>query len=142
MRALAISVLLSVSLVTSPSAADEPSYKVIVNPKNPVTELKGDLVRNVYLKKAKSWGDGSTARPIDLPSKLTVRERFTKNVLRKSAAQLKSYWNQQIFSGKAMPPPEAKTPTDVIEYVLANPGAIGYLPADVDAGGAKVVGIR
>jgi len=141
MRTLAITVLLSIALVTSPSAADE-QYKVIVNPKNPVTELKGDFVRNVFLKKAKSWKDGGTARPIDLPTKLTVRERFTRDVLKKTPAQLKNYWNQQIFSGKAMPPPEAASPQDVIEYVLANPGAIGYLPADVDAGGAKVVGIK
>jgi ABC-type phosphate transport system substrate-binding protein len=141
MRVLAITVLLSVLLVTSPRAADE-QYKVIVHPKNPVTELESDFVRNVYLKKAKSWGDGSTARPIDLPAKQAVRVRFTKDVLRKTPSQLKNYWNQQIFSGKAMPPPEAASPADVIAYVLANPGAIGYLPADVDAGGAKVVGIK
>jgi hypothetical protein len=45
--------------------------------------------------------------------------RSTRDVLRWSPSQLKNYWNHQTFSGKALPPPVA-----------------------VDAGGAKVVGIK
>ena len=63
-------------------------------------------------------------------------------MLRKTPAQLKSYWNQQIFSGKGVPPPEADSTADVIAYVLANPGAVGYLPVDVDPGRAKVVEVK
>jgi ABC-type phosphate transport system substrate-binding protein len=141
MRALAITALFVVAFATAPRAADH-TYKVIVHPDNPITDVQRDFLRNAYLKKARAWSDGATVRPIDMAPKAAVRDRFTRDVLKKSPAQLKNYWNQQIFSGKALPPPEAKTPEEVIAYVLANPGAVGYLPSDVDAGGAKVVGIK
>lgn len=144
MRALGITIVLSLAFATSPRAGDDAAaqYKLIVHPDNPITELRGDFVRNAYLKRARSWNDGTTARPIDLPAKTPIRDRFTRDVLKKSPSQLKNYWNQQIFSGKGLPPPEADSPEEVISYVLAHPGAIGYLPVDVDAGGAKVVGIK
>jgi hypothetical protein len=62
--------------------------------------------------------------------------------VKKTPAQLKSYWNQQIFSGKGVPPPEADTASAVISYVLAHKGAVGYLPANVEARGVKVVKVK
>ena len=63
-------------------------------------------------------------------------------MIRKTPSQLRTYWNQQIFSGKGVPPPEADSVASAIQYVLANKGAIAYIPADADAGKAKVIGIR
>ena len=57
-------------------------------------------------------------------------------------AQLKNYWTQRIFSGTGVPPPQAGSAAAAIAYVLANPGALAYLPADVDPNGAKVVQLR
>jgi hypothetical protein len=54
----------------------------------------------------------------------------------------KIYWNQQIFSGKGVPPPEADSTAAAVAYVLANPGAIAYLPADADPGRVKVIEVR
>lgn len=126
----------------SASAASTEDYKIIVNPDNPATELERQFVRDAYLRKASLWDSGTTLRPVDLPSRFAVRDRFLHEVLRKNASQLRSYWNQQIFSGKGVPPPEVDTPASVVTYVLANPGAIGYLPQDADPGGAKVVRVK
>ncbi len=117
-------------------------FQVIVHPDNRVDALSRDFVRDLYLKKVVEWSGGQTARPIDLSSRFPPRDRFTHDVIRKTPAQLKSYWNQQVFSGKGVPPPEADAPADVVAYVLANPGAIGYLPANVDPGRAKVVRVQ
>jgi ABC-type phosphate transport system substrate-binding protein len=113
-----------------------------VHPENRVDALSRDFLRNAYLKKVTQWSHGATIRPIDLSSELPVRNQFTQDVIKKTPAQLKTYWNQQIFSGKGVPPPEADTAAAAISYVLANPGAVGYLPVDVDPGRAKVVGIK
>jgi ABC-type phosphate transport system substrate-binding protein len=128
--------------LTARSIAGDDAYKIIVHPDNPVTAIDRDFLRDAYLKKAIEWEHGETIRPVDLPAHWPVRGRFTHEVIRKSSSQLKSYWNQQIFSGKGVPPPEADTPAGVIGYVLANPGAVGYIPADADPGGAKVVRLR
>jgi ABC-type phosphate transport system substrate-binding protein len=124
------------------SIAADDRFELIVNPENPVTEVDKDFVRDAFLKKATTWGSGDALRPIDLPSKLAVRDRFTHDVIRKTPSQLKNYWNQQIFSGKGVPPPEADSVEQVIGYVLANPGAVGYVPVGTDVRGAKVIRIR
>ena len=145
MRAGIRRLLLVVALVIAWSArslAMDDNYKVIVNPNNPVTEIDRDFLRDAFLKKAEEWGHGETIHPVDLASRFPARERFGREVLRKTPSQLKSYWNQQIFSGKGVPPPEADSAAAVVAFVVANPGAVGYVPMDTEVSGAKVVRIR
>jgi len=140
---LVVLVTLSAGLVVASAwATTSEAYKIIVNPDNPANELDRQFVRDAYLRKASLWDTGTTLRPVDLTSRFAVRDRFLHEILRKNASQLRSYWNQQIFSGKGVPPPEVDTTANVVAYVLANPGAIGYLPHDADAGGAKVVRVK
>ena len=123
-------------------AASE-SFIVIINPDNPASELDSSFLRDAYLKKVLAWrGDGEAIRPVDLNKKFPARERFTRDILKKSLSQLKRYWSQQIFSGKGTPPPEVDGEKAVIAYVLAHKGAIGYLPTGSDPGGAKVVKVK
>ena len=136
-------VLLVLVLGLAPALpAEDARFVVVVNPKNPVTTIDHDMLRNIFLKKRVVWNHGGTIRPIDLSSKFSIREQFVRRVLKKTPAQLKTYWNQQIFSGKGVPPPEATSPANVINYVLANPGAVGYVPSDVELRTAKVVEVK
>lgn len=127
--------------LASTSIGGEQRFKVIVHPDNPSDAVSRDFLRSAYLKKETEW-HGKTLRPIDLSAKHGVRDQFTKEVIRKTPSQLRTYWNQQVFSGKGVPPPEVAAPSDVVQYVLANPGAVGYVPADVDTGKAKVIPLR
>ncbi len=124
------------------AAGGDDGFVMIVNPQLKITEVDRDFVRDVYLKKVTEWDRGGVVHPVDLDSKFPARERFTHDVVRKTPAQLRSYWNQQVFSGKGVPPPEVQSVTAVVDYVLSNDGAIGYLPANADPGGARVVRLR
>jgi hypothetical protein len=139
--ALAVIALAFASSAIASRAADE-RYKVIVHPGNSIGWIERTFLCNAYLKKEIEWSDGAAILPVDLATTYSVREQFTHDVLRKTSAQLKNYWNQRIFSGKGTPPPEAHVIRDVIAYVLADRGAIGYIPVDVDPGGAKVIEVR
>ena len=136
----ALVIALAAQLAVASAAGDD--YKVIVNPENRIGAVDRRFLRDAFLRKASDWNGGAEIRPVDLATRFAARERFVHDVLNKTPAQLKSYWNQQIFSGKGVPPPEADSPAAVIAYVLANPGAIGYLPVDADAGAAKVVKVE
>lgn len=142
MRRAVLPIIVCVLAFATRSLAAEQTFKVIVHPDNPVTSIDRGFLRDAYLKKAKEWSGDGAIRPVDLTAKFSVRTKFTEDVLRKTPAQLKNYWNQQIFSGKGVPPPEAESTAAVIKYVLANPGAVGYIPANVDAGGAKVIAVK
>ncbi len=128
--------------VARATIADDAQFVVIVHPENPMTSVDRDFLRDAYLKKAIDWGNGETIRPVDLSTRFAARDRFTHEVIRKTPAQLRTYWNQRIFSGKSVPPPEVASPDDVVEYVLANRGAVGYVPARVDHGRTKVIEVR
>ncbi len=148
MRARDICVLAALALAATlvsdreVTAGGDEGFVVIVNPQLKLSELDRDFVRDVYLKKISEWDRGGVVHPVDLDTKFPARERFTREVVRKTPAQLRSYWNQQVFSGKGVPPPEVQSVTAVVDYVIANEGAIGYLPANADPGGAHVVRIR
>lgn len=133
---------LSLAPARSPRAEGGEAFVVIVHPGNPVTAVDRGFLQAAYLHKLTSWSDGTTILPIDLRTSFPVRERFTRQVLKKTPQQLKRYWSQQIFSGKGVPPPEAESTAAVIAFVAGHPGAVGYLPAGVDPGGAKVVPLR
>jgi ABC-type phosphate transport system substrate-binding protein len=140
-RILVVALAICLGLVAA-SAADRPGYKIIVHPNNPITEVDRQFLRDAYLRKAADWSRGQVVRPIDLSTGFAVRARFAHEVLNKSPSQLKNYWNQQIFSGKGVPPPEASSTMGVVSYVLAHPGAVGYVPADANTGPAKVVKVK
>jgi hypothetical protein len=122
------------------AAPDE--YKIVVNPRNPITAVDRAFLREAYLRRTTDWTSGEPLRPIDLATRFAVRERFAIDVLRKTPSQLKRYWNQQIFSGKGVPPPEAESPAAAVAYVLGNPGAVAYVPLDADTGRAKVIEVK
>jgi hypothetical protein len=128
--------------VASSSVANYNDIKIIVNRRNPATSVSRTFLSEVFMKRTGYWNHGAAARPIDLANAVAARDRFTIEVLNKTPAQLRSYWLQRIFSGTDTPPPQAPSPEAAIAYVAANPGALAYLPANVDPGPAKVIPIQ
>lgn len=117
-------------------------YKVIVNSANPATALPKKDVSQLFMKKTAKWADGTAVTPVDQTEKATVRERFTQEVHGKSVAAVKSYWQQQIFSGRDVPPVEKSSDAQVIAFVKQNAGAIGYVAESADTAGVKVVAVQ
>jgi hypothetical protein len=71
-----------------------------------------------------------------------VRRAFSQEVLRRTPGAVRAYWQQAIFSGRSVPPPELDSDAAVVAYVLRSPGAIGYVSAGAAVGGARVVTLR
>ena len=128
--------VLTLGLAQEATAAD---YQVIVNESNPISTIEADAVRRIMLRKTTRWDHGAMAQPIDRTQDASVRETFSKEVLRKSVSAIKAYWQTQIFSGRGVPPAELESNASVIEYVRRNPGAIGYVRAGTATRGVKVI---
>jgi hypothetical protein len=117
-------------------------FIVIVNPGNRLRAVSHAFLRAAFLRKATTWSSGETIRPVELGKRFAARARFARKVLRKTPAQRRAYWTQQIFSGKGIPPPEADSEAAMIAYVRRHPGAVGYLPVTADPEGLIVLAIR
>ena len=105
------------------------AFLVVVNEQNNVGSLSRNVVSRFFLKKVSRWDSGAVALPVDLPPDSPVREAFSRRVLSKSVSSIKAYWQQQIVSGRDVPPPEKADDAAVLEFVQSNPSAIAYVSA-------------
>ena len=127
----------------APTAAQTaPAFKVIVNAKNPATSISRKELGKIFMKKSVSWSGGAAIAPVDQTVGAGARDAFSRTVHGKSAKAVKQYWNQQIYSGKATPPPELSDDAKVVAFVIANQGGIGYVSADAAVGDAKVLTVE
>jgi ABC-type phosphate transport system substrate-binding protein len=130
------------AMVTTAAPAMAQDFKVIVNSANSTADLSADVATKLFLKQATKFPNGTVAQPVDLGKASSVRAAFSKAVLGRAVTAVESYWQQQIFSGKDVPPAAKGSDDDVIAFVKANPGAIGYVSGGAATAGVKVVDIK
>jgi ABC-type phosphate transport system substrate-binding protein len=135
-------VLALASDVVAQPASSPVGYKVVVHPRNPLISAERSFIAEVFLKKVTRWRSGEVIKPVDLHRTSAVRAKFAEQVLGRSIAAIRSYWQQHIFAGRDLPPPELESDTDVLSYVLKYPGAIGYVSTAADVGLAKVIAVK
>ncbi|MEO2266260.1 phosphate ABC transporter substrate-binding protein [Pseudoalteromonas sp. YIC-656] len=124
----------TLALVLSTSAFADIS--VITHPSN--SGADADTVKKIYLGKAKSFADGSSAKPVNQDGN-AVFDEFNDKVLGKSSAQLNAHWSKLVFTGKGTPPDKLANDQAVIEFVANNPGAVGYVSSSNVTGDVKVI---
>jgi ABC-type phosphate transport system substrate-binding protein len=115
-------------------------YKVVVNPSISAGSFSRDELSRIFLKKTGKFHDGHAASPVDLPSSSGVRDAFSRDVHGKPTSAVEAYWQQQVFSGREVPPPE-KTEGGAVDFVRSNSNGIAYVSPGTDTEGLKVVNI-
>ncbi|KAA3611396.1 MAG: hypothetical protein DWQ05_20735 [Calditrichaeota bacterium] len=142
-RLLTIFLLLGVVFFSEPSMAqDSKSITIIVNSKNPVANMKRTKLSKIFLKKITKWEDGKEIIPIDLPANSTIRKLFSKKVLKKNLSSVNNYWQQQLFSGRNIPPTIKESENEILTFVKANKNAIAYVSNPPDTKDVKVITIE
>lgn len=134
-----IALVMTLALAGTIQAA---SFKIIVNNGTRVDSLSKKGVSNLFLKRTTKWPDGIVVVAVDQTDTTAVRDEFSRSVHGKPAAAIKSYWNQQIFAGREVPPVEKKTDAEVLAFVRATVGAIGYVSEAAPTDGVRVVPLQ
>ena len=120
-----------------------PAFVVIVDPQNPIDSVDRKFLADAFLKKATRWGHGARIRPVDLSSGSPIRRTFSQTIIGRSVAAVRSFWQQQVFSGRDVPPTQRSSDADVVAFVRANANAIGYVSRDTALGaGVRAVAVR
>lgn len=139
MRPTLLTLLIVLGAAAS-AGGDEPvRLEVVVNSACPATSITRTELSRLFLKKSSSWAGGDTALPVDQPEGSPLREEFARSVHRRSTAALRAYWQQEIFSGHEVPPPEKAGDAELLEFVAARRSAIGYVTAGSIRKGVKVL---
>ncbi|SRR6266498_294805 len=132
-------VLIAVLLLAAARSPAAESFVVIVNAANSATMTR-DEIADVFMKRITRWSpSGAPIVVVDeLPSS-PARQEFSRVVLRRGVEAMEAYWQQQIFSGRDVPPVVKETDDDVLAFVRRNPGAIGYVSAGANLDGVRAV---
>lgn len=128
--------------LSSAAAEEPPPFVVIVHPSNPVTSATRAFLTDAFLKKTTRWSHDEPIRPADLRPSSATRAVFSRKVLGRSVAAVRSYWQQRIFSGRGVPPPELDDDAAVVRYVLTHSGSVGYVSGRARLDGARVIAVE
>lgn len=135
--------LLLLAAEAPPALAEGPGFQVVVNAANPAQSVSRRQLADMFLKKVTHWPDGTTVEPVEPPEKSMTRAYFLSDVMGgKSALALKAFWQKRVFSGRDTPPVEKGSDEEVVAFVKASPGAIGYVAATAQVAGVKVLELK
>lgn len=142
-RRLVVSLFAMIAATASPLLAqDAMPFVVVAHPSVDVDSLSAKEISDLFLKKAIRWRDGTEVVPVDLPSDSRVRASFSEAIHDREVSAIKSYWQRQIFSGRAVPPVEKTSEDEVLDFVRSRRGAIGYVSAEAPVEGLRRLRIR
>ncbi|MEA9587370.1 phosphate ABC transporter substrate-binding protein [Xanthomonas sp. WHRI 10064A] len=127
------------ALLSSLAFSANADVVVVMSAKGGPDSLSAAQVSQIFLAKSNSLPGGGAAVPIDQEEGVAVRDEFYKKVASRDSAQLKSYWSQLMFTGKAQRPKRVSGDDAVKKAVTATPGAIGYISAAAVDASVKVV---
>jgi phosphate transport system substrate-binding protein len=133
-----LSSLLGTALVQTSLAQDQ-DVAVVVNPKNPITNVTRSDLRKIFAGEKRAWPGGVSI-------KLVVRvpgsyERVVLlRILGMSESEYKQYWTAQVFHGDAQAEPVALFSNGMQkEAIIAFPGAIALMALQDVRSSMKVV---
>ncbi len=114
---------------------------MVVHPSNG-DAIDSQVVKRIFLGKAKKFPSGTAVTPINQIASSSVRTAFDDNVIGRSSAQVAAYWSKLVFTGKGVPPTEVDNDAAVIAAVAADPSAIGYVDSASVTGDIKAIPVN
>jgi ABC-type phosphate transport system substrate-binding protein len=107
--------------------AQTEQFVVIVNAVNPESSADAETLAAVFLKQRKKWKNGESILPVDHSVVSPIRSLFATEVFGQQASALQAYWEGEVVAGRNSPPPVRDSDEQVLAFVSANPGAVGYV---------------
>lgn len=136
----AVLAMLTVIALIIPAIASGQNFKIVINETNATSSISKDDLSRCFMKQTNTWIGRQPVIPVDQAASSDVRQAFSGAVHGRDVSAVKSFWQRQIFSGRGVPPAEKASDQEVLAFVRANPGAVGYVSADADvSAGVKVL---
>jgi len=106
---------------------------VIGNPALPVNSLSAAELKRIYVGDKGFVGEVKV-EPLDYLNEEGAASVFLEGVVGMNPARFHAWWVKEVFHGGGIPPRRMDGVPAVVQAVAAQPGAIGYVPAESLAG--------
>lgn len=130
--------LLFIFGVLSASLGQAGGLLVIASTQVPSDTISIEQLADIFTMKKVFWSNNIQVVPVNREASTVEREKFSEVVFNLSPQELGEYWNRLSFQGK-LPPPIQTSDQAVLGFVRSVPGAIGYINANQQPTGVKVL---
>lgn len=100
---------------------------VVVNARSGVAAMTRSEVINVFFGRNRQFFNGLEAMPVDLDDSHPKRFEFYMTLVGKDVSEINAYWSRQVFTGRMQAPPRLASTEEVLKWVAARPGGIGFV---------------
>lgn len=111
---------------------------VIASSQVPYDTISVEKLADIYLLRKTFWPNQTQVVPVNREASSVERKRFSEALFHLSPQELPEYWNRLRFQGK-FPPLVQTSDQAVLGFVRNVPGAVGYISADQQATGVKIL---
>lgn len=136
---LAVLLLLCGASASVADAATAPeTFVLVAHPDVPRESLDKKTVSRIFLGKKTRWDGGLPVVPVVLREG-DLHESFVEAMLDRTASKYEVFWKQAVFTGRGIPPRSFADEAELLAFVAATPGAVGYVSAGASLEGVKRV---
>jgi len=108
------------------AAAAAQDVVLIANNGVQISEIKTSDVRAIFTGEKTRFSDGAHAVPAILMGG-PVHEVFLNHYCKETADEFRAQWRKVVFTGQGAMPRAFPSESSLIDYVVATPGAVGYV---------------
>ncbi len=112
---------------------------VVVNKANPVDKLTRSELIDLFMGKYVAFPDDSKAMPVELKGEHDIKVNFYRNLVGMPLSRVNAYWSRLRFTGRKRVAVFQSNEAELIDYIIANEQAIGYVPQSLLTDDLKVV---
>jgi ABC-type phosphate transport system substrate-binding protein len=115
--------------------------QIVANPSVAASEVSADELKGVFTGTKTRLADGSNVEPV-LSQFGAAHVEFLKAYVGKTDQALRDHFKALVFTGKASMPKSFMSDAEIVKYVAATKGAIGYVSASTAAAGVKTLKVK
>jgi len=115
--------------------------QIVANPSVGVSTISPADLKDVFLGSRSTLADGSAVEPV-LADGGEPHKAFLQEYVGKSEQALRTYLKSLVFTGKASMPKSFGSDAEIVKYVAATKGAIGYVSPTSDTAGVKKLQVQ
>ena len=120
----AFSIGSAVLLLASLACAQD--VMIVVNSSVPVSQITETQLRDIFTGVRTRFDNGTRAVPVMLKGG-PVHEVFLNRHVGDTPDEFRVRWRKAVFTGQGSMPKECRSEAELLNYVEATPGAIGYV---------------
>lgn len=99
----------------------------IINPAVPETAMPVADLKDVLLGNITKWPHGGGVIKLVVLTEGALHAKIIKDYTQRTPEQFDKFWKKKVFTGTGIMPAQLRNEADIVAYVAANPGAIGYV---------------